>query len=304
MNDMRYRTLNSFLREKFGCRVHKITVDAGMNCPNRDGSRGVGGCIYCNERGSGTGVHGIQSITEQLELGKTALSQRYKAKKFLAYFQAFSNTYAPLETLRAVYEEALAVDDICGLTIGTRPDCVDDSVLDLIAGLNERAYVSVEYGLQSAHDRTLLLINRGHDYAEFLRAVEMTASLGIDITVHVILGLPGETKEDMLETARRVSALPINGIKIHFLYMVRGTALHRLYEKGEYHCMSRENYIDTVCDFIALLPPQMIIHRLTGDPHKNELVAPAWSAEKNVNLNAVRAELEKRDVRQGCRFGS
>lgn len=299
-----YRDLNTALRERFGCRVQKISLDAGLTCPNRDGRVGFGGCIYCNTLGSGTGVSRSQSITSQLESGKAYLRQRYKARKFIAYFQSYSNTYAPLEKLRSLYEEALSVPDIVGLTIGTRPDCVDEPVLDLLAELDERTYVSVEYGLQSIHNRSLDLINRGHTYETFLDAVNRTRKRGLEICVHVIIGLPGETKEDMLETARALGETDIQAIKIHLLYVIQNTPLHRLYEKGAYQCLSREAYVDIVCDFLSLLPAHVIIHRLTGDPHPGELVGPLWALEKQANLEAIRETLRERNIWQGKAYKS
>ncbi|MBT4483409.1 MAG: TIGR01212 family radical SAM protein [Candidatus Latescibacteria bacterium] len=299
MHQLPYNDLNSFYRSRFGCRVQKITVDAGLTCPNRDGTAGTGGCIYCNTRGSGTGASANTSITEQLESAKAFLRQRYKAKTFIAYFQSFSNTYAPVEKLRRLYEEALAVEDIVGLAIGTRPDCIDDAVLDLLAEIHKRTYLSVEYGLQSIHDRTLKLINRGHDARSFLDTVSLTRKRGMDVVVHVILGLPGENKSDMLETARALGESDIQGVKIHLLYVIRGSQLHRMYESGSYRCLTRNEYVDIVCEFLAHLPPHVIIHRLTGDPHRDELVAPQWSLEKETNLRAIRDTLKERDLWQG-----
>jgi len=298
-----YNDLNTHLRKRFGCRVHKITIDAGLTCPNRDGTVGRGGCIYCNERGSGTGAAGYASVTEQIESAKEFLRRRYRAEKFIAYFQSFTNTYAPVEKLRSLYEEALAAEDVVGLTVGTRPDCVGGDVLDLLEEMGRRSYVTVEYGLQSIHDRTLELINRGHDSAAFLDAVERTRSRNLDVTVHVIIGLPGESRDDMLATARALGGMDIQGIKIHLLYVVRGTKLHGMYERGEYRCLTRGEYVDIVCDFLALLPPGVVIHRLTGDPHREELVAPLWALEKWKNLEAIRKTLAERGIRQGCRRG-
>jgi hypothetical protein len=299
MNTSRYRNLKTALREHFGCRVQKITLDAGMTCPNRDGSLGVGGCIYCNVRGSGTGLSQHFSIIEQLERGKKRLARRYKAKKFIAYFQSFSNTYGSPQDLQALYQEALGVEDVVGLAIGTRPDCVPDSVLDMLSELNQRTYLWVEYGLQSIHDRTLGLINRGHDVAAFVDAVERSRRRNLDICVHVILGLPGENKTDMLATAKALGKLDIQGVKIHLLYVVEGTALAELYLGGNYRCLSREEYVDTVCEFLTLLPPQVVIHRLTGDPHPEELLAPTWALDKQANLQAIRDTLHSRDLWQG-----
>jgi radical SAM protein (TIGR01212 family) len=206
--DKRYNDLNTYLRSLFGCRVQKISIDAGLSCPNRDGRVATGGCIYCNARGSGTGAHarGL-TITDQLSQGKKFLAGRYKAKKFLAYFQSFSNTYAAVEELKPLYDEALAVEDVVGLSIGTRPDCVDESVLELLQDYAGHHLVWIEYGLQSARDKTLELINRGHDVKCFEDAVRITAGRGIKICAHVILGLPGETRSDMLHTARTISEL-------------------------------------------------------------------------------------------------
>jgi len=299
MSSSLYFDLNQALRQRFGCRVQKISLDAGLTCPNRDGSLGRGGCIYCNTRGSGTGAWPSQSITEQLEAGKAFARHRYKAEKFIAYFQSFSNTYAPLEKLRRLYEEALAVPDIAGLTIGTRPDCVDNAVLDLLAGISRETWVTMEYGLQSIHDATLERINRGHTSGIFMDAMERTRKRGIDICAHVILGLPGEGRKEMLETAEALAATDIQAVKIHLLYVIRGTALHRLHEAGGYRCMNREDYAETVAEFLSRLPPGMIIHRLTGDPHPEELAAPLWALEKQANLQAIRETLRKRNLWQG-----
>ena len=299
MNTNRYRDLNTALRQHFGCRVQKITLDAGLTCPNRDGTLGVGGCIYCNVRGSGTGLSQHYSISQQLERGKERLRRRYKAKKYIAYFQSFSNTYGSPEELEGFYREALAVEDVVGLAIGTRPDCVPDNVLDMLAELNEQTYLWVEYGLQSKHNRTLELINRGHDFAAFVDAVERTRLRGLDICVHVILGLPEEDKTDMLATARALGNLDIQGVKIHLLYVIQGTPMAELYRRGDYRCLSREEYVDIVCEFLTLLPPQVVIHRLTGDPHPEELLAPKWALDKQTNLQAIRDTLQSRDLWQG-----
>ena len=302
MNTSRYRDLNTALREHFGCRVQKISLDAGMTCPNRDGTLGDGGCIYCNVRGSGTGLSRHYSITEQLERGKAKLTRRYKAKKFIAYFQSFSNTYASPQDLKDLYLEALAVEDVVGLAIGTRPDCVPDSVLDLLSELNQRTYLWIEYGLQSAHDRTLELINRGHHLDTFVDAVERSRQRELNICVHVILGLPEEDKTDMLATARALGKLDIQAVKIHLLYVIENTALAELYLRGDYRCLSRKEYVDIVCDFLALLPPQVVIHRLTGDAHPGELLAPKWALDKQTNLQAIRETLRRRNLWQGKFF--
>jgi len=284
----------------FGCRVQKITIDAGFSCPNRDGKISTGGCIYCNVRGSGTGAHakGL-SVTDQIIQGKKALSKRYKAKKFIAYFQSFSNTYGPFDRLKNLYAQALAIEDVVGLSIGTRPDCVNEPILELLQGYAENYLVWIEYGLQSANDSTLAFINRGHDVMCFKQAVLATKNRGINICAHVILGLPNETKAHVLETARVVSDMEIDGIKIHLLYVVRGTALDKLYSAGEYRCLEQQEYADLVCDFLEHIPKNMVIQRLTGDPHPEELVAPMWALKKTENMALIKKTLEKRDSWQG-----
>ena len=298
-----YYDLNSYLRNIFGCRVQKISLDAGLTCPNRDGRISTGGCIYCNSRGSGTGAssQGL-SITEQIMRGKEFLKKRYKAQKFIAYFQSFSNTYGPYEKLKGLYQEALAIDDIVGLSIGTRPDCVDESVLTLLVRYAKDYLVWIEYGLQSIHDRTLAAINRGHDVKCFKGAVDKTRGRGIKICAHVILGLPLEDRHDMLATAKAVAAIGIDGIKIHLLYVVKGTRMEELYLEGKYRCLEQEEYVNLVCDFLELLPPDMVIQRLTGDPHPHELVAPEWSLRKNETLSRIKEILAERESWQGKRF--
>ncbi len=296
----RYNDLNSYFRSIFGCRVQKITIDAGLSCPNRDGKISTGGCIYCNTRGSGTGAHAKgHSVTDQILAGKKALSKRYKAKKYIAYFQSFTNTYAPLDRLKSLYEEALAIDDVVGLSIGTRPDCVDESVLKLIESYAKTHLIWIEYGLQSIHDKSLALINRGHDFQCFKDAVDATLNRGIKICAHVILGLPEEKRSHMIETATTIAKMGINGIKIHLLYVIKGTKLEKLYRQGSYKCLEQQQYVDLVCDFLERIPVDMVIQRLTGDPHPEELVAPQWSIKKTQTLSLIKETLEKRDSWQG-----
>ena len=296
----RFYDFNTYLRSQFGCRVQKITVDAGLTCPNRDGHLATGGCTYCNARGSGTGAYAQgRSVTEQLMAGKQALARRYKAKKFIAYFQSFSNTYAPLDRLEQLYSGALAVEDVVGLSIGTRPDCISEPVLSLLQGYAQEYLIWVEYGLQSAHDSTLQRINRGHDVACFQTAVAATRDRGIKICAHVILGLPDESKQDMLATADFLRELDLDGVKLHVLYVVKGTPLETLYRQGRYRCLEQVEYIDLVCDFLERLPQGMVIQRLTGEPHPAELVAPNWTLQKAVTLELIQANLEARDTWQG-----
>ncbi len=300
----RYRDYNGYLREKFGERVQKIALDAGFNCPNRDGTLSEKGCIFCDSRGSGTGAminHGL-SIDAQIIEGRRFAEKRYGAKKFIAYFQSFTNTYAPPATLEELYSRALNHEGMVGLSIGTRPDCVDREILELIGSFRKDYLIWIEFGLQSSHDKTLQRINRGHDVACFERSVRMTHEYGLNICAHVILGLPGETREMMMDTARFIAGLPISGVKIHLLYVVKGTHLDKLYEKGEYRCLEREEYTDLVVDFLELLPPGVVIQRMTGDPIRSELVAPEWALHKTRNMSFIDKRLEERDTWQGKRY--
>ncbi len=300
----RYRDFNRYLKEIFGERVQRISLDAGLSCPNRDGRISKGGCIYCDRRGSGSGamINNGQSIREQIARGRLFGEKRYGAKKFIAYFQSFSNTYAPLAKLRELYDAALECPDVVGLFVATRPDCVDNDVLALLASYTKDYLVWIEYGLQSANDPTLLTINRGHDVKCFEHAVRRASEHKVNVCAHVILGLPGETRPMMLETARYLSSLPVSGVKIHLLYVLEGTRLAELYKEGAYVCLGRDEYIDLVIDFLELLPPDMVIQRLTGDPLPSELLAPDWAKEKSRNLSLIREKLNKRDTWQGKNF--
>ena len=255
MAAMLYRDYNSYLRETFGCRVQKISLDAGLSCPNRDGTFARSGCIYCNEKGSGTGAARFATISEQVRAGKERLARRYKAKKFIAYFQSFSNTYAPLPRLESLYGEALEDPDVVGLSIGTRPDCVADETLDLLATLCKTSQISLELGLQSANDDTLERIRRGHSATAFVSAVKRSRARKIPVCTHVILGLPGESAKDMLDTARFLAFQDIQAVKIHLLYVIKGTALHEMYKTGAYSCLSRENFAAAAGEFLASSPP-------------------------------------------------
>jgi radical SAM protein (TIGR01212 family) len=298
-----FYSLNAHLRARFGERVQKITLDAGLTCPNRDGRVGRGGCLYCNSRGSGTGAaaQGLD-ISQQLAAGMANLAKRYQARKFIAYFQSFSNTYAPVATLRQLYDQALAFPQVVGLSIGTRPDCLSPQVLDLLRSYTASHLVWLELGLQSAHDRTLRLINRGHDAACFAAAVREAAAAGLEVLAHVILGLPEEDRDDMLATAAFLADLPLAGVKLHLLYVIRGTPLAALYEQGRYTPLSRQQYVDLVVDFLELLPPAMVIHRLTGDPHPQELLAPSWCLAKAAVLQELRETFLRRQTYQGRRW--
>jgi radical SAM protein (TIGR01212 family) len=302
----RYRDFNSYLREIFGERVQRISLDAGLSCPNRDGTISKLGCIYCDRLGSGTGamIDRGESIEEQVAKGRILAGKRYGARKFIAYFQSFSNTYGPLPKLKEQYDAALSRPDMVGLFVATRPDCIDSDILEALSSYQKDHLVWIEYGLQSAHDSTLLAINRGHDAACFERAARMASGYGLDVCAHVILGLPGETRTMMLETARYLASLPVKGVKIHLLYVVRGTRVASLYERGEFQCLERGDYTELVVDFLELLRPDMIIQRLTGDPTPFELVAPEWAKEKSRNLALIRQRLEERNTWQGKKYQS
>jgi radical SAM protein (TIGR01212 family) len=296
----RYRRYSAYLRQKFGCKVYRISLDAGFTCPTRDGTISRGGCAYCSQKGSASsGSDKRLSVREQMIRGMEVARLRKTAEKFTAYFQAFTNTYAPIDRLQQLYNEAVSLPNVVMLAIGTRPDCVPDETLDMIASFTPRVETWIEYGLQSAHDSTLSAIGRGHTVAQFSDAVERTARRGIKVCAHVILGLPGETGDMMKETARFVAALPIEGIKIHLFHILRGSPIEARYLKGAIPLLSREKYVSLVCDFLELLPPEMVIQRLTGDAPRADLRAPRWAIEKRVVLKAINAELERRDSRQG-----
>jgi uncharacterized protein len=303
MNAPPYRSYASYLRETFGCRVQKITLDAGLTCPNRDGSKGTGGCIYCDSKGSGSGAYRqCPSVTEQLTRGKEFQRKRYHAEKFIAYFQSFSNTYGPLEHLAALYREALSQEDVVGMAVGTRPDCVGPAVLDLLAGFQSTQLVWIEYGLQSFHPRTLALINRRHTIEDFIEAVEAARARKINVCVHIILGLPGEGLDEILLTARRLAEMDIQGLKLHSLYVNKGTPLEAWFEQGRYAPLEQEQYVDWACRFLELCPPHWVIQRLTGDPDPRQLAAPQWSLRKQETLNRLRARFEETRSFQGARW--
>ncbi|KGP76856.1 hypothetical protein JT05_02465 [Desulfosporosinus sp. Tol-M] len=300
MQKKRYRTFNEQLRERFGGKIVKISLDAGFTCPNRDGTLGIGGCVYCSERGSGD-YAGDQrlSIPDQFIAVKERMKNKWPSAQYIAYFQAHTNTYAAVKRLREVYEEALAEENVVGLSISTRPDCLPEDVLDYLEELNRRTYLWVELGLQSIHSKTMEWIGRGHDYAQFLKGLEQLQARGIRVCAHIILGLPGETKAEMVETAQAVAQLPLQGIKIHLLHVLRGTPLATIYQNVPFDLLTKEEYVSLVVDILEILPPEVVIHRLTGDGPPDDLLGPLWSRKKWEVLNAIDAELERRDSWQG-----
>ncbi|MBW1897110.1 MAG: TIGR01212 family radical SAM protein [Deltaproteobacteria bacterium] len=300
MPKRRYHDFNTYLRDHFGSRVQKITIDAGFSCPNRDGTISFGGCTYCDGKGSGSGAaQRAQSITRQVQEGKARLAARYKAEKFIAYFQAYTNTHAPCDVLRTRYDEAITDPEVVGLSIGTRPDCIDEARLGLIQEYTGSHMVWIEYGLQSMHNRTLESINRGHTFEDFVRAVRMSQGRDILICAHVILGLPGESKRDIVETARALADLGIDGIKIHSLYVLKETPLAGLFEAGGFTALDQETFVSWVLAFLENVPSTVVIQRLTGDPDPSALLGPVWTLKKQKTLALIQEKLEASDTWQG-----
>lgn len=300
----RYNSLNEYFKERYGKRVQKITLDAGFFCPNRDGRLSKGGCIFCDEKGSGRGEHGILSLKEQIERAYAFLSRRYETDFFMLYFQAFTNTYAPLEKSITLFqeclEEASKLFKVIGLSVGTRPDCIPDPFPQVYSSFKDVvSELWLELGLQSINYRTLKLINRGHTLAEFIDAVLRCKDWGIKICAHVILGLPGEEEEDAIEMARILSALRVDGVKIHPLYVVKGTPLEEMVKEGKYRPLQLEEYVKICVSFLEHLSPHVIIHRLTGETSKEELFAPLWTLNKQEVIKRVEEELIIRDTWQG-----
>ena len=292
---MIYYEYGTWLRRHFPFKVQKLSIDAGFTCPNRDGRIGVGGCIYCNNQSfNPTYCNPARSIREQLEEGKRFFSRKYPEMKYMAYFQAFTNTYSDLETLRKLYEEALDVEDVVGIIIGTRPDCIDTTLLDYLQDLNTHTMVTIEYGIETTNDNTLRLINRGHNFDCTRRAVEMTAKRGITVGGHIILGLPGETAEESISQAATISALPIDILKIHQMQIIRGTKLAKLYEANPFHLYSPEEYIEVIVSYLEHLRDDIVVERFASQSPKDMLIAPQWGLKNyeltNLIVNKMRRE--------------
>ena len=299
--EKRYNSMGDYLKRRFGAKVVKISLNGGFTCPNRDGTKGTGGCTYCSASGSGDFAGSpLLSIPEQFAQGKSLLEAKWgKDVLYIPYFQANTNTYAPLPRLRTLFEEALSFENVVGLAISTRPDCISPETADYLGELSRRTYLSVELGLQTVHDVTAEKINRCHTYEDFLRGFEMLKSRGVNVCVHIINGLPGESREMMLETVRKVGSLGIHGIKIHLLHIIEGTPLAEQYRRGEVRTMERDEYIELVCDQLELLPPEVLIERLTGDGAHDSLIAPLWSKDKRAVLNGIDKEMRRRNSIQG-----
>ena len=307
---LRYHSYNHYLRSRFHFRVQKVSVDAGFTCPNVDGTVARGGCTFCDNRSFSPSRRAAVAarrlprtgILGQIDQSIARMRRRYQnCDHFLAYFQPATNTYAPVERLRPLYEEALAHPQVIGLAIGTRSDCVPDGVLDLLESFARRTYLAVEYGMQTMHDRSLAWMNRGHDHQSFLDAVERSRGRGFEICAHVMLGLPGESHEDMLATARELARVDVDAVKIHNLYCVKNTRLADQVAAGEVELMGRDDYVRTVVDFLELLPPRMVVERTSGDAPSDFFVGPSWCLDKPAVKRAIEAEFARRDTYQGAR---
>ncbi len=302
-NKIRYNSANRFFREKFGDKVIKVALDGGFTCPNRDGTLSYGGCIFCSEKGSGdfAGDRALD-IEKQFELSRQKMNKKWKEGKYIAYFQAFTNTYAPLEYLQKIFTKASNLTDVVGIFIATRPDCITEDIAKFLRELNKKIYVCIELGFQTSKEESIKLINRCYENEVFEDCVKMLNKYNIDIIVHTILGLPYESKQDMLNTVKYVSKFNISGIKLQLLHIIKDTALHKLYIKKPFKILTLEEYVDIVVSCIENLPPNIVIHRITGDGDKNTLVEPKWSLNKKVVLNSINKELNIRDTYQGVLF--
>lgn len=291
---MEYLSFNKYLKDKFGQKVYKISLDGGFTCPNRDGKAGTRGCIFCSKGGSGDFAENREmSITEQIESGKKRVEKKIKSGKYIAYFQAFTNTYAPVEILRQKYEEAINHPDIVALSIATRPDCLGDDVLRLLDEMNKIKPVFVELGLQTIHQKSAKYIRRGYDLSVYDKAVRDLKKIGVNVVVHVILGLPNESENDMLETVKYVCESGANGIKLQLLHVIDGTDLAKDYEKGLFKTLEFDEYVNLIVKCVKIIPKDIVIHRLTGDGAKKDLIAPLWSADKKRVLNAINKALRE-----------
>lgn len=290
---MKYTTLNSYLKEKFGCKVYKISLDCGFTCPNRDGTLGYGGCIFCSEGGSGDFAESrTLGVTEQIELGKERVKNKIKNGKYIAYFQAFTNTYADVNTLEKIFSEAINHPDIVALSIATRPDCLEQEKVELLSRLNKIKPIFVELGLQTVNEKTAKYIRRGYTLDVYDDAVERLHEQGINVVTHIIIGLPYETKENMLSSVKYVCKVT-DGIKLQLLHILKGTDLAKDYFEHKFKVLSLEEYTDIIAECVKIIPVNVVIHRLTGDGAKKDLIAPLWSADKKKVLNTINKRLSE-----------
>ncbi|BAH05163.1 TIGR01212 family radical SAM protein [Clostridium kluyveri] len=298
--DKAYYNLNYYLRKKFGCKVFKISLDGGFSCPNRDGKISSGGCIFCSERGSGdfAGNRNL-SITEQFYNIKKMMNKKWKQGKYIAYFQAYTNTYAPIEILREKYEEAMSQEGVVGMAIATRPDCLEANVLELLHEFNEKTYIWVELGLQTSNEYTARKINRGYNLYTFEKAVYNLRKKNIDVVAHVIMGLPGENQSDMINTVKYISNQDIQGVKFHLLHLMKHTPMVKLYNEGKLKFMRQQEYVDIICMALSNIRSDVVIHRLTGDSPRDLLIEPKWSLKKWEILNEIDKAMKDKDIYQG-----
>ena len=301
-DNKRYHTLNYFLRNKFGDKVFKISLDAGFTCPNRDGRISTGGCVFCSPRGSGDFTGTSSNLVQQFEEVKEMMSKKWKDGKYIAYFQAYTNTYAEIEVLREKYYSVLNLEGVVGIAIATRPDCLSGEVLDLLEEISREKYIWVELGLQTIHQNTAEIINRGYQLDSYIKAVKELKRRNIDVVTHVILGLPGESREEMLETVEFVANTGTQGIKLHLLHLVKDTKLVHIYEKGQLRIMDMEEYVELVVSCIERIPEEMVIHRITGDGPRETLVEPKWSLKKWEVINSIEHRMMDHDTWQGNKY--
>ncbi|WP_025163116.1 TIGR01212 family radical SAM protein [Paraclostridium bifermentans] len=302
-DNKRYHTWNYYLRSNFGEKVFKVSINAGFSCPNIDGTVAYGGCTYCSKQGSGDFAgNPNDNLIKQFEDIKEMMHKKWHNAKYIGYFQAFTNTHAPVSVLKEKYETILNLDDVIGLSISTRPDCLPDDVLEYLSELNKKTNLWVELGLQTIHDETSKIINRGHDYNTFLEGVEKLKRHNIKTVVHIINGLPGEDYNMMMETAKAVADLGVHGIKIHLLHVLKETPMENMLKKGMFNLMEKDDYINLVCDQLEIIPPEMVVHRLTGDGKRDEIVGPMWSLKKWEVLNAIDDTMRERDSYQGIKY--
>ena len=300
LNNKRYYTLDSFYKEKFGCKIAKVSLNCNFTCPNRDGTKGVGGCIYCSSLRSGEYAGFVEDdVITQFNKVKEVMLNKWKDCKFIGYFQAGTNTYAEVNVLKEKFEPILKLKDVVGLSIATRPDSITDECLDYLTDLNKRTFLTVELGLQTIHDKTSKLINRCHSLEEFESMVKKLRERKINVVVHIINGLPYETKEMMLETVKYLNNLDIQGIKIHMLHVLKNTKLANMYEEEKFPILTKDEYIDIVVNQLELLRSDIVINRITGDPKVDDLIEPTWLVKKFVVLNDIDKELKRRDTYQG-----
>lgn len=302
-SNKRYHTLDYFYKNKFGCKVFKVSLNAGFNCPNKDGTIGYGGCIYCSKLGSGDfGGDVKKSIEEQFIEIRNIMLKKWPSAKYIAYFQANTNTYAPVNVLKEKYESILKFENVIGINIATRPDCITNECMNYLEELSHKTYLTVELGLQTIHEKTSQLINRCHTLKCFEECVHSLRKRKINVVVHIINGLPYETKEMMIDTVKYLNTLDIQGLKIHMLHVIKNTALEKLFKKENFHILTKDEYVNIVCDQLELLRSEIVINRITGDPDPNELIEPTWLVKKFCVLNEIDKEMARRDSYQGIKI--